>query len=99
MLGGIKDLCANCGEQYTKKAAHQKFCKRECYRASENRSRKVSVFPKYLCPSCNTSTQLDFYPKKSLYKWSSFICPGCEHYKENDDYFIIKEIKDIMREE
>ena len=47
---------------------------------------KEKIYPKYTCPKCHCSTQLDFDPLHSGLRFDLYVCPHCHKHKESTDY-------------
>lgn len=83
----MKVICPICKTKFTPRTKNHVFDKRKCFKIDYNRrlKEKVNIYPTFSCPDCKKATELTFNPKKSVRKWSNFICPYCG-YKNNLDY-------------
>lgn len=70
--------CLECGHSFFPTMKRHIFCSIICKRRWYYKNVETSsLFPKFICPSCNTTTQLDFDIRKDLDKWKEFACPNC----------------------
>ena len=78
-----KRICKTCGEEFMPSSEKNVFCSRKCFKKDYYHRKKAeelisrSIFPIFKCPSCKQIINLDFNPVVDAYKWSHFICPGC----------------------
>jgi DNA-directed RNA polymerase subunit RPC12/RpoP len=70
--------CHYCGKAFEPKTYRNVFCCRRCFITFYRLQSKISKYPRYICPGCGKSIELNFHPKSSREKWNNFKCPYCK---------------------
>lgn len=90
MRGTERKICLKCDKDFLAYTTMQKFCSRKCFKqhdySQDKEDEKTAEFPKYVCPECRASCQLDFFPIQDMRRWMEFQCPGCEKQNNNTMY-------------